>query len=243
MNKFPLMTAHTGCMGHPDHSLISLNAALELGADIYEDDIRATRDGKLVLAHDDRVSLPSGNEGSISAMSFEELLERMIVPPLLLETLLSIVKGTGIMMNLDIKTTACLKPLAKLIADLEMAEQVFLSGCGYSSALEAQLNAPQLRKLLNVDADHFRVLGYDQAVAHACADSRVAGCFGLNVPYGLVRPELLEEAHSQGLAVYVWTVATAEDMRRLAGMGVDAMTTRELDVFLSVREELTTGGA
>ncbi|WP_018752884.1 glycerophosphodiester phosphodiesterase [Paenibacillus sanguinis] len=241
MHKFPLMTAHTGCMGHPDHSLISLDAALELGADIYEDDIRVTRDGRLILAHDDRVSLHNGGEGSILAMSLEELQDEAISPPLLLETLLSVVKDAGIMMNLDLKTIACLEPLAMLIDRLDMADQVFLSGCGYTAAFEAQLGAPQLRKLLNVDVAHFHTVSYAKAVAHACADSRATGCFGLNLPYELVQQELLEEAHSQGLQVYVWTVSEADDMRRLAGMGVDAITTRELGRFLSVRAELISG--
>lgn len=239
MSKFPLMTAHTGCMGHPDHSLISLDAAMELGADIYEDDIRVTRDGQLVLAHDDQVSLHGGVKGSVLAMSWKELQDEAISPPLLLETLLSRVREVGLTMNLDLKTMTCLEPLAALIHRLEMVEQVFLSGCGYSAALQAQLVAPQLHKLLNIDADRFRTLSYARAVAHTCADSRATGCFGLNVPYELVRPEMLEEAHSQGLVVYVWTVSEAKEMRRLASMGVDAITTRELDTFLSVRAELT----
>lgn len=238
MFKFPLMTAHTGCMGHPDHSLISLDAAMELGADIYEDDIRVTRDGQLVLAHDDQVSLHGGGKGSVLAMSWKELQDEAISPPLLLETLLSRVREGGLTMNLDLKTMTCLEPLAALIHRLEMVEQVFLSGCGYSAALQAQLVAPQLHKLLNIDADRFRTLSYARAVAHTCADSRATGCFGLNVPYELVRPEMLEEAHSQGLVVYVWTVSEAKEMRRLASMGVDAITTRELDTFLSVRAEL-----
>lgn len=239
MSKFPLMTAHTGCMGHPDHSLISLDAAMELGADIYEDDIRVTCDGQLVLAHDDQVSLHGGGKGSVLAMSWKELQDEAISPPLLLETLLSRVREVGLTMNLDLKTMTCLEPLAALIHRLEMVEQVFLSGCGYSAALQAQLVAPQLHKLLNIDADRFRTLSYARAVAHTCADSRATGCFGLNVPYELVRPEMLEEAHSQGLVVYVWTVSEAKEMRRLASMGVDAITTRELDTFLSVRAELT----
>lgn len=42
MNSFPLITAHTGSMGYPDHSFESLQASLTLGIDIYEDDIRIT---------------------------------------------------------------------------------------------------------------------------------------------------------------------------------------------------------
>ncbi len=75
MKTFPLITAHTGCMGTPDNTLRSVESALKHGADVVEDDIRITRDGVLVLAHDDAVSLPDGTRYSISQMTYAELSE------------------------------------------------------------------------------------------------------------------------------------------------------------------------
>ncbi|MDU2243497.1 MAG: glycerophosphodiester phosphodiesterase, partial [Paenibacillus sp.] len=75
------------------------------------------------------------------------------------------------------------------------------------------------------------------AVARACDEGRASRCFGLNVPYQLVRPELVDAAKQAGLAVYVWTVSEPEDMRRMAGLGVDSITTRNVAELLAVKNE------
>ncbi len=37
--------------------------------------------------------------------------------------------------------------------------------------------------------------------------------------------ELVEEAHSRGLAVYCWTVNEPDDMKKMIALGVDVITT------------------
>ncbi|MDU4697460.1 MULTISPECIES: glycerophosphodiester phosphodiesterase [Paenibacillus] len=238
MKQFPLITAHTGCMGHPDHSLASLNAALALGVDVYEDDIRITRDGKLVLAHDDEVVLADGRQTRLSDMALEELEEFSQEERLPLESVLRWIKKTGRTMNLDLKSAACLEPAAAMLLTMDMTDQAFFSGCEYSVALEADRVTPSIRKLLNVNIDSFRNGSYAEAVAQACNEGRAARCFGLNVPYPLVRPELIAAARHVGLAVYVWTVSEPDDMRRMAGMGVDSITTRNVAALLAVKANM-----
>lgn len=237
MNPFPLVTAHTGCMGCPDHSLASLRAALAAGADIYEDDIQVTRDGRLVLAHDDEVSLTGGQQGRISELTLAELDEQSAEERIRPEAVLRWMKKTGRTMNLDIKSAACLEPAAAMLVRLEMTDQAFFSGCEYALALEADRIARQIRKLLNVNIDSFLTSPYSDAVARACDEGRSARCLGLNIPYKLVRPELLVAARQAGLAVYVWTVSDPADMRRLAGMGVDSITTRDVTALLAVKAD------
>ncbi|WP_172255823.1 glycerophosphodiester phosphodiesterase [Saccharibacillus deserti] len=243
MKSFPLITAHTGCMGYPAHSLESLCAALKLGVDVYEDDIRVTGDGALVLAHDDEVPLKGGRRGSLAELTLDELEADSPTPILLLADVLAWVRTAGKVMNLDIKTDGALEPVFALVKQMEMEDRVFLSGCEYDRAIRANRIGPKLRRLLNVNVDSFRSLRYEDAVRQACREARAAGCFGLNVPYQAVQPELLDTARSEGLDVYVWTVAEAEDMRRLAQWGVDSITTRDPEKLIAVRGESETAEA
>lgn len=238
MKQFPLITAHTGCMGHPDHSLASFNAALALGVDVYEDDIRITRDAKLVLAHDDEVVLADGRQTRLSDITLAELEEFSKEERLPLESVLRWIKETGKTMNLDIKSAACLEPAAATLLQMGMTNQAFFSGCGYAVAMEAERLTPSIRKLLNVNIDSFRSSSYAEAVAQACDEARSARCFGLNVPYQLVRPELITAARQVGLAVYVWTVAEPDVMRRMAGLGVDSITSRNVAELIAVKNEM-----
>lgn len=237
MNKFPLITAHTGCMGHPDHSFESLQAALTLGVDIYEDDIRSTRDHVPVLAHDDNITLADGSCGSLAEMTLKELNTARLSPIPTLQDVLEQIRAAGKVMNLDIKTDSALEPVSALVNRMGMAEMVFLSGCDYGSAVKASRYAPSIRRLLNVNKQSFGSLSYDEAVFQACADAREAGCFGINVPYQVVQPELMEAVQRRGLAIYVWTVSEVDDMRRLAQLGVDSITTRDPAKLIAVREE------
>lgn len=237
LNKFPLITAHTGCMGHPDHSLESLQAALTLGADIYEDDIRLTRDGVLVLAHDEEIALPDGSCGNLAEMTLKELEVGSSAPFPTLQDVLEQIREAGKIMNLDIKTDSALEPLSALVEQMGMTEQVFLSGCTYATAVKAGRYAPHIRRLLNVNIDSFRSMHYGEAIIQACAEGREAGCFGLNVPYQVVRQELLDAVRRNGLDIYVWTVTEVDDMRRLAQWGVDSITTRDPAKLIAVRRE------
>nr|WP_121371898.1 glycerophosphodiester phosphodiesterase family protein [Frondihabitans australicus] len=56
MNPRPLVIAHRGACGHrPEHGADAYRLALELGADAIEPDIVATRDGVLILRHENEI--------------------------------------------------------------------------------------------------------------------------------------------------------------------------------------------
>lgn len=57
----------------------------------------------------------------------------------------------------------------------------------------------------------------------------------------LVTPEFVEAAHRHGIAVHVWTIDDAEEMRRLVAMGVDGVMTDQPSVLATVLDELGMG--
>ncbi|SFB05398.1 glycerophosphoryl diester phosphodiesterase [Cohnella sp. OV330] len=238
MNDFPLITAHTGCMGTPDNSVESARAGLSLGADIIEDDIRVTRDGVLVLSHDDRVVLADGRIASLSRLTLQELNEGLAAPIVRLETVLDLlVGGAGqARMNLDLKTDDCVEPVMALIRRRDIADRVLLTGCEYGRAVRANDADGGIAKLLNVDIGRFRTSVYAEAARTACEEALHAGCFGLNVPYQLALPELLALASDRGLSVFVWTVGEAQEMRKYAELGVRSITTRDVATLLRVKQ-------
>jgi len=235
MNDFPLITAHTGCMGTPDNSAESAAMGIANGADIVEDDIRATRDGALVLSHDDDVTFADGSEGSVSGMTLAELNARMDRPLQLLEPVLKSVADAGRRMNLDIKADDSIEPLSALIDKLGFADRVFLTGCEFPRAIAVTKCNPRLRKLLNVDIRAFVSNPYPDAVSEICEQALSAGCFGLNLPYQIVKPSLLDAARAAGLEVYVWTVNEELQMKTFARMGVRSITTRNVDVLARLK--------
>jgi glycerophosphoryl diester phosphodiesterase len=52
--------------------------------------------------------------------------------------------------------------------------------------------------------------------------------------YQYLTPERVQEAHSLGIQVFVWTPDSRNDMQRLIGMGVDGIITNRPDILLSI---------
>lgn len=238
MKDFPLITAHTGCMDTLENTLFSIETGLDYGADIIEDDILVTRDGILVLSHDDKVRFADGTEGLISSMTLSELNDRLSTPISTLGPALDLIVNAGKVMNLDLKSDDCIGPVSELIERLGLLDRVFLSGCEYGRAQKAMQYNPRLNKLLNTNVRMFTSLSYIDAIQNTCKDARSAGCSGINIPYRLVEPMLLELASDYGLPVYIWTVNDERQMRHFAEMGVSSITTRDVAALVNVKREV-----
>ena len=66
--------AHRGeHLHHPENTMPAFKAAVRLGADYIEVDVRTTADGKLVLSHDGNVDRCTDGKGEIAKMTFDEL--------------------------------------------------------------------------------------------------------------------------------------------------------------------------
>ncbi len=246
MKPYPLLTAHTGCMGTPDNSMLSIETAIHSGADIVEEDILITSDGVLVLSHDDNIYAADGTEYRISQMSYAELSQLDIkahngapgetIRILSLETVLPILRASGKTMNLDIKSDACIELVSQFVEKNGLIEKVILSGCETLRAQTVNRTNPRLRKLLNVDTSLFLALNEREAARISCEDALSANCFGLNVNYRVVGPELLQAAARHKLDIYIWTVNTEDEMKHFMEMGVQSITSRNISALVQVRK-------
>jgi glycerophosphoryl diester phosphodiesterase len=66
--------AHRGeHMSHTENTLAAFQAAIDLGADYFELDVRTAKDGKLVLMHDGAVDRTTNGKGEVNNMTFDEI--------------------------------------------------------------------------------------------------------------------------------------------------------------------------
>ncbi len=247
-NRFPLITAHCGSMNTIDHTLDSVQTGLRLGADVVEEDVRVTKDGIPVLAHDDEWVTVDGMKVSISQMTFEELRElqyevtlgeqRETIRICRLEDMLPLIHASGKVVNLDLKVDESIEPVAALVKQYGMLEQAFLSGCEIDRAMIAKRLNPEMRKLLNTDHNLFRTLPYRDAMVKTCEEALAASCFGINIHYSIVNQELMDYTASLGLPVYVWTVNEEDLMVQYADLGVASITTRNVTALVQLKQKM-----
>lgn len=76
MLERPLVLAHRGASAdHAEHTLGAYLAALEMGVDGFECDVRLTADGHLVCVHDRTLKRTAMTRGTVSTMELAELSE------------------------------------------------------------------------------------------------------------------------------------------------------------------------
>jgi glycerophosphoryl diester phosphodiesterase len=233
----PIVVAHRGNSGEmPENTLVAYEAAIRIGADIIEVDIRTTRDGHVVLIHDETVDRTTNGQGRVASMSLEEVRaldagvgagsrfrgERV---PTLAEAL-ELARGRA-MLNLDLYTPDAIRPMVALLRDARMVREVVVTGCTEWWARLVHDEAPSLPVFLNVDEtleemarrspSRFESAGMERALR--------AGLRGLNWEHTYLTPELVRRARMRGLAVWTWTVDDPARMAEVVGWGVDALTT------------------
>ena len=66
--------AHRGASGYaPENSLEAFERAVRLGADGVELDVQMTRDGELVVIHDERIDRVSNGSGMVGEYTLSQL--------------------------------------------------------------------------------------------------------------------------------------------------------------------------
>jgi glycerophosphoryl diester phosphodiesterase len=240
---WPLAIAHRGGAGlGVENTVETFARSVSLGFDYLETDVRVTSDGVLVAFHDDRLSRVTDLRGRIERTPWSVLRQARVrtslgddgrVHPLadLLEAF------PDSKFAIDLKSTAAIAPLAKVLRDTRSQGRVCLAGAwdGWLSQARA-LIGPQL-----VTALGWRSLGTLVSCAKAGVrpPARVATGQFVHVPVSLGRVPVLAErlvtvAHDLGLRLVAWTVDDPARMRSLLDLGVDGIITDRPDVLREV---------
>lgn len=225
------MTAIWGHRGAPqqaqENTVDAFRAARNQGADGIELDARATADGVVVVHHDpvlaDGRPLAEVPLAGLPAWipTLEAVLDefRDLVVDVEVKSL-----PTEPGWDPDERTALA---TARLVARMARTAGVVVSSFSMAAIDRAKATEAGLR------TGWLTVVAYDQLEALDLAAT--AGHRALHPRHEVVTPELVDAAHHRGLAVHAWTADDPDDIRRVAGAGVDAVIT---NVPAAAREAL-----
>jgi len=224
----PRVIAHRGASGTlPENTLPAYALAVEQRADMIEIDLHRTRDGAVVIAHDEGLER-LGGRGEIADATLSEVRDLDAGNGERVPTLDEVLDrfGTQIPFNLELKRGTRADYPGLPAAALEAVETRDLLGqtlfsSFYDSVLSGVRGASRAARI--------GLLLSPRDPSRAFERARAVGAEALNPWIGLARRELIQEAHAEGLAVYVFTVDAEEDMRRLLDLGVDGLFTNHPD--------------
>jgi len=135
-NEYVMVVAHRGdWRNFPENSVEAIRSAIKMGVDMVEIDIRKTKDGSLILMHDQSINRTTNGSGNVTDKTLEELKSYKLINnigdttdftiPTLNDALLEC-KGK-IMINLD-KADNYFDEIYPMLKETNTINQVVLKG-------------------------------------------------------------------------------------------------------------------
>lgn len=166
--KLPKISLHRGGLGiagYPENCLETMSYFSERLEGIYEIDVSMTRDGQLVLFHDNSLDRTSTGSGALKKFSLEELSEFYLkdefgtvtsfkIP--LFKDVLQWAKKEGVILTVDIKRNVPLEAVLKEIRKAQAEDHSIIITYDLEQALKAYKTAPHL--MLSVSARNYSEL-------------------------------------------------------------------------------------
>ncbi len=226
-----------------ENTLPSLRSALERGADAVETDVRVTRDGVPVLLHDatlERLWEHGTPLAALSAAEVRELTGGGV--PTLAEALAALTAWPGrngaavdrprMLVDLPGASPAAVRRILGVVREGGAADLAYY--CGNARTMLAVRVADPAAEI----ALTWTTLAPPRPALLAAVRPR-----WLNYRFTLVDRALAERVHEAGLLLSVWTPDTGRALRRLLGLGVDAITTNRIDTLCALRSRYAHSGA
>ena len=226
----------------PENTLVSFAHAAALGADLVELDVHQTRDGHLVVIHDDTLERTTNGRGYVHDHTLAELRQLDAgswfdarcagerIPTL--DAVLAWASASGVGVDVEIKHD----PLSPDGVEQAVVEALQRHGMS-ERALVTSFDHPTVGRVKPLDPRVATGVLYEGRSSDAVALARAADADALLPHWAEVRPEDVEAAHGADVAIAPWATSDAAVMRRLVELGVDAIVTNHPDLLRQVLDE------
>lgn len=226
----PAVIAHRGASAAwPENTLTAFEAAVRVGADMVELDVRLTADGALVVMHDADVARTTDGRGLVCELTLAEV--RALHVPTLRDALDLLQGRAGA--EIEVKDDPGEAAADAVVAVLhEMRFEAVLVSSFHAGAL-ARVRERHAAIATGLETDGTDALraGLDHVVAHGHR-------FLLPDAHSLMRAgrDVVRLAHERGVRVGTWTVDDPEAIAELYARGVDAVETNDPGMAVPIRD-------
>ena len=231
----PLVWAHRGASGYaPENTLPAFKMAADMKADGVELDVQLTKDGVIVVCHDEKIDRTSNGAGFIRDYTLEELkkydfcngniaYEETQIPTM--EEVFDLLKPTGLTINIELKTGEYFYPgleekIVELTKEKGWNDRVIYSSFNHYSIMKIKELDPEAKTGFLYADGTLNMPGY-------AAENQVNALHPAF--YNLQYPGFMEDCAMYDIDVNVWTVNSEKDMLRCRELLVNAVITNYPD--------------
>lgn len=242
MNK-TMVLAHRGASGYaPENTLVAFEKAIQMGADGIELDVQMTKDGQLVIIHDETVDRVSDGTGWVKDYTYEELSKlnvnkilpeygRVKIPTL--EEVYLLLKDTELIVNVELKNGIIFydkleEKVMELTRRLGFEDRIIYSSFNHYSILKLKELDPTVKTGFLYEDGYLNMPEYAKKYQVEALHPAL---------YNLQYPDFIKDCKARGIDIRVWTVNETEYMEMLCENGIEAMITNYPDIGRKVVEE------
>lgn len=235
--------AHRGASGYmPENTLISFYKAVELKADGVELDIQLSKDGEIVVIHDEKVNRTTDHKGWVKDFTLKELkamnanykhpeMDKVEIPTM--REVFKLLKPTNLCINIELKTSifdyeGIEEKIIQMVKEEGFEDRVIYSSFNHYSIQRIQQLDPNAKTAFLYSDSPFDMPEYGRD-HHVNALHPAA--------YNLRFPEYMEKCKAYGLDVNVWTVNEEEVAQMCLQYGVNTLITNYPDKMRKVVED------
>lgn len=222
--------AHRGASQYfPENTLSSFYAGLYMGANGIETDIHRTKDGILVLFHDDDISRATNGKGIVSDYTYREMMDFLVFNPnrdrtdkiVTLEDFLKYFGYRDLTFAIELKQDHVEKETIDMLEAFGMREKTILTSFNYESIKNAKAYNPEYRVGLLYGPDESDPVGKVQSI-HGEELCPLASS---------LNRQTVDRYRKMGFTVRAWGIYNEEIMEHACDCGVDGMTVNFPDLL------------
>jgi len=225
-----LIIGHRGAYKYPpENTLKSFHKAIELGADYTEFDVQQSKDGEIVIMHDENTFRTTGFKGLIKNLTLNELKELDCgggekIPTL--RELIKIAKGK-IGLLCEIKAKGLEKKLVELLTANSLIESTIIDSFFIDELLKIQELSLTSKLGLVVPIDETFVSEWEKR------KEMIDTAINNNLSYILTRfynidQNFINYSHDNDLKVIAYPINSKILIKRFINMGVDGMIVNDI---------------
>lgn len=256
----PLVIAHQGGDGiWPGDTLYAFEKAVETGADVLEMDAHITKDGRIVLMHDETVDDTTDGTGLIEEMTLEELKkldaaydwsndggqtfpyrgQGIRVPAL--DEVFERFPQMRYVIEIKLTKNPLDQPLCDLIRRYNMQDKVMVASFHDTAMQNFRSTCPEVATSASRDeVTRFVLLGKVflsglVAPGYQSIQPPYDPAESMNIP--IMTKRFIREAHAKNIRVEPWTVDDPDLMLQYIEWGVDGIITDRPDLMVEILEK------
>jgi glycerophosphoryl diester phosphodiesterase len=233
----PIIVGHRGAQGlAPENTLPAFEAAAALNIDGVEFDVQRTKDGHLIVFHDEDVARTTDGQGLVADLTLDEIqaldagstfgeaYRGVRVPTL--RALFDYLTTTDLLLFIELKDPWRYPDMEAQVIELIRAYDLVQRSQIRSFYHAALHTVYQLAPEIALSELWWNRLPTNEEVIYNT----------INAYYPLYGASNIEEIHRRGQKATAWTVDDLDEARRLMAAGIDGLTTNYPDRLLALFE-------